>query len=260
MLARPAISDDFAAKPGPMLDDKTWVVDIRLSYNVRAVSPDAALGAVLPLIALGRDRYGPQPDIADYTVHERQQSTVESSPGRPDSGLSKTMYTAKEVAELLHISTASVYEKIPCMRIGGSRRYSRAVIQEILERGSIPEPPPRPPPVYHERRRPERPAKVTSRVPAPPKPFMTIAEVGKMLRLSKYKVRQLLDARKIHYFEIQGGDRRIRRDAVEHYVNGGTPREYVEKQIAEAEADPTFRDDPEMLAEIAAKWREDWPE
>jgi hypothetical protein len=32
----------------PVLDDKTRVVDIRLSYNVRAISPDTALGAVLP--------------------------------------------------------------------------------------------------------------------------------------------------------------------------------------------------------------------
>ena len=42
-----------------MLDDKDWVVDIRLSYTVRSISPDAALGAVLPLLALGPYRYSP---------------------------------------------------------------------------------------------------------------------------------------------------------------------------------------------------------
>jgi hypothetical protein len=35
-----------------MLDDKNWLVDIRLSYNVKAISPDAALGAVLPSFRL----------------------------------------------------------------------------------------------------------------------------------------------------------------------------------------------------------------
>jgi len=99
-----------------MLDDKNWVVDIRLSYNVRAQSPDAALGAVLPLISLGRDRYGPQPDVADYTVHERLEIQNESPATRSDPGLTKSVYTAKEVAELLNISTASVYEKIPAYR------------------------------------------------------------------------------------------------------------------------------------------------
>jgi len=55
-----------------MLYDKDWLVDVRLSYRVRAASPDAALGAVPPLLRLGRDRYRPQPDVADYTVRERQ--------------------------------------------------------------------------------------------------------------------------------------------------------------------------------------------
>lgn len=243
-----------------MLDDKTWVVDIRLSYSVRAYSPDAALGAVLPLIALGPDRYGPQPDVADYTVHERVEALTESPSPTSQPGLSKTVYTAKEVAELLHISKASVYEKVPCMRIGGSRRYSRAVIQEILERGIVSDPPPRPTPVYHERRRPEKPAKVVTKATPPrPKPFASVAEVARMLRLSPSKVRQLLDDQKIHYFGAYGR-RQIRRDAVEHYVAGGTPRQFVEKMIADGEKAGYFKDDPESLQQVVEQWRAAWPE
>jgi excisionase family DNA binding protein len=242
-----------------MLEDKDWVVDVRLSYRVKAASPDAALGAVLPLLSLGRDRYGPQPDVADYTVHESLHLAAETSPKALPPGLSKSVYTAKEVAEILNISTASVYEKIPCMRIGGSRRYSRAVILEILERGSIPEPQ-RPVPVYHERHRPEKPPKVVSKAPPIPKPFMTISEVAKTLRLSPYKIRQLLDAKKIHYFETQGGGRNIRRDAVAHYVNGGTPRQFLERVLAESQDAGQFRDDPTKFERIAAEWRAMWPE
>ena len=241
-----------------MLVDKDWIVDIRLSYRVRAHSPDAALGAVLPLIALGRDRYGPQPDIADYTVRERAEITTDP-PVTSHPSLTKAVYTAKEVAEILHISTASVYEKIPCMRIGSSRRYSRAVIQEILDRGSLPEPPPRPTPVYHERRQSEKRAKVVSKTPAPNEPFATVTEVGRMLRLSPYKVRQLLDAKKIHYFETNG-HRNIRRDAVEHYVAGGTPRQFVERLIADTEKAGKFKDDLETLQQIAEQWRAAWPD
>jgi len=243
-----------------MLDEKEWVVDVRISYNVKAISPDAALGAVLPLLSLGRDRYGPQPDVADYTVHERPSSAAPSVLPTTHPGLSKSVYTAKEVADLLNVSKATVYEKIPCMRIGGSRRYSRAVIQEILERGHVPEPPPRPAPVHHERRRPEKAAKVASKASPRPKAFMTVAEVAKTLQLSTHKVRQLLEARKIHYFEGEGGAKQIRHDAVEHYVNGGTPRQFVERIVADGEKAGHFRDDPEALRRIADEWRAAWPE
>jgi excisionase family DNA binding protein len=244
-----------------MHDDKNWVVDVRLSYSVRAHSPDAALGAVLPLISLGRDRYGPQPDVADYTVHERQESVREPTTPAAQSSLAKSVYTAKEVAVFLNISTASVYENIPCMRIGGSRRYSRTVIQEIMDRGSAPkpDPPPQPTPVYHERRRPEKPAKVISKAQPREKPFMKISEVAKMLRLSPPKVRQLIDAKKIHYFEIQGGGRQIRRDAVEHYIKGRTPREFLEHVIAEGDKAGLFKDDPESFGKVVEEWRAAWP-
>jgi len=200
-----------------------------------------------------------QPDIADYTVHERLSPAADSSSKSVPPGLSKSVYTAKEVAEILSISTASVYEKISCMRIGGSRRYSRAVISEILERGSIPESE-RPLPVYHQRRRPEKPAKVVSKAPPAPAPFMTVNEVAKTLRLSPYKVRQLLDAKKIHYFERQGGGRNIRRDAVEHYVKGGTPREFIERVLTEGMDAGHFRDDLGSFERIAEQWRAAWPE
>ncbi len=168
----------------------------------------------------------------------------------------------------MNVSVASVYGKILSMRIGGVRRYSRAVIQEILEKGSVPEPSPRPTPVHHERHRPATPAKVVSRnsrarEPEPEterKRPLTIREVAKMLRLSPYKVSQLVEAKKIHYIEFGNGKKYFRPDAVEYYIAGGTARQFVEKVIADAESDPRFRDDPDAVARFAAEWREEWPE
>jgi excisionase family DNA binding protein len=242
-----------------MLDDREWTVEIRLAYTVNAASPAQALGAVLPLLSLDRDRYGPQPEIADYTVRERSAVPSPAADNAPPSGLTKSVYTAKEVAEILHISTASVYEKIPCMRIGGSRRYSRTVILEILEKGSVPDPPPLPVAIYDERQQPEKPAKVASKAQRPQKPFATVTEVARMLRLSASKVRELLDAKKIHYFETDGR-RQIRRDAVEHYVAGGTPRQFVERMIADGEKAGYFKDDPESLQQVVDQWRAAWPD
>jgi hypothetical protein len=101
-----------------MLDEKLWTVDIRLSYSVRAASPNIALGAVLPLLSLGRDRYGAQPEIADYTVHERQQPTAQAPAHPAPPTVTKPIYTAKEIAEILEISVSSVYGRIPSMQIG----------------------------------------------------------------------------------------------------------------------------------------------
>lgn len=47
-----------------MLGDKEWTVELRLAYCVKAASPDQALGAVLPLLSLSRDRYGLNPVFA----------------------------------------------------------------------------------------------------------------------------------------------------------------------------------------------------
>ncbi len=47
-------------------------------------------------------------------------------------GLKKAVYIAKEVADILGMSVHTVYEKLPSMRIGKLRRYSRATVLDWI--------------------------------------------------------------------------------------------------------------------------------
>jgi excisionase family DNA binding protein len=132
-----------------MNEQRDWIVDVRVSYRVEAASPDQALGAVLPLLSLGRERYGPQPEVADYTVRERPTApaAVNSAYGEPAAHeLSKPIYTAAEVAEILGVGKATVYQRLPSIRIGGTVRFARATLQHILEHGLDEKPPESPKP------------------------------------------------------------------------------------------------------------------
>lgn len=245
-----------------MIEERLWLVEIRLAYDVQADSADRALGAVLPLVSLGPDRYGPQPQVADYTVRERAstQDAVKESGDRMH-GLTKAVYSADEVADILDVGRSTVYTLVPCVRIGRARRYARAAILEVLEHGL--ERPQRPEPVryvrpprqatklrpqneHHERKRPESAT-------------VTITEGARMLRISLAKFKQLIENRKIFYYESLG-KRSIPRRAVEMFVNGETPRAYVEAQIAYAMSQSSWEKDRADLEPIIEKWRAEWPE
>lgn len=246
-----------------MLEQTSWTVEIRLAYDVNAPSADQALGAVLPLVSLGVDRYGPQPKIADYTVRELSgRAQTATATADPLHGLTKAVYTAKEVAEILHVSVHTVYSRVPSMTIGGARRYTRPAVLTVLERGvergAKPEQPAMA--IYDRATRYNRPAKIVQ--PKREKQdsrFLTIKEAANMLRISPHKMRQLIDERKIFYFESYGR-KTISREAIQHYLGGQSPRAFVEKQIAEAKDDPNWKNNLEGIERVAAEWRAKWPE
>lgn len=245
-----------------MLDQRNWTVEIRLAYDVNAISADQALGAVLPLVSLGPDRYGPQPKIADYTVREVANTAPTVTPAAdPLHGLTKAVYTAKEVAQILHISVTTVYAKVPSMTIGGARRYTRAAVLNVLEHGIERDAESqRPTRVYYDRRmRPEKPAKIVRpKREKADSPFVTIAEAAKILSISKYRMRQLIEAKKIYYHDSYGR-KSVSREAIDNFIAGRSPRAFVEKRLAEVRDDPVFRT-PEEFKEFADEWLAKWPE
>ena len=118
-------------------------------YTVKAGSLPQALGALLPLLSLDRDRYGPQPEIADYAERERSAALTPAADEPPPSGLTKSVYTAREVAEILHISKASPNRSRPTSRrrssetrvaspIRGDRPARFSLIDALLERYARP--------------------------------------------------------------------------------------------------------------------------
>ncbi len=244
-----------------MMGEQDWIVEIRLAYTVKAGSPDEALGAVLPLVSLGRDRYGPQPEIADYTVREHPKEAIVVSTTDSTQGLTKAVYTAKEVAEILGMSVHTVYEKLPSMRIGKLHRYSRAAVLDVMEKGVQPKPPEVPERVlYRGRRRAEASARVTEKEkPKADAPLLSVPDAAKLLRLSSYKLRQLLDAKEIYHMK-SGRKIMIPRVAAENFVNGLSPRAFVEARLREARDDPTWKDMPEELERFATEWRAEWPD
>jgi len=245
-----------------MQEARNWTVEIRLAYDVMANSADQALGAVLPLVSLGPDRYGPQPKIADYTVREISGDT-KSIPASTDPvhGLTKPVYTAKEAAGLLGISLNLVYSRIPSMSIGRLRRYSRAAILNVLEHGIERDvEPQRPVRVSYDRpMRREKVAKVViAKSEKTKSPVVTIKEAAKLLRISPYKMRQLVEAKKIYYHDDYG-KKYIPREAIKHFTDGRTPREFVVRRLAEVKDDPVFTT-PEDFEKFAAEWLAKWPE
>jgi hypothetical protein len=245
-----------------MLEQRSWKVEIRLAYDVTAGSAEQALGAVLPLLSLGPDRYGPQPRIADYTVREiatEAPSTV--ARGDPLQGLTKPVFTAKEAAAILGLSLNSVYTRIPSMNIGRLRRFTRAAILNVIEHGVESEPMPIPEPVrYHRPRHQEKPAKVMG--PAPEKlesPILTLKAAANLLRISRSKLIQLLDEMKIYYSNSYGR-RTIPRQAVQNYIDGLPPRAFIEKELSAAKDHPMWRNDLKGLEDFAKEWRAKWPD
>ncbi|HXM17888.1 MAG TPA: helix-turn-helix domain-containing protein [Candidatus Tumulicola sp.] len=245
-----------------MLESKDWTVEIRLAYDVKASSAEQALGAVLPLLSLGPERYGAQPRVADYTVREiAPEALAVLTTDDPLQGLVKPVYTAKEAAQILGISLNNVYTRIPSMSLGRLRRFSRAAILRVLEHGVDREPEPKPEPIRHDRTlRREMPAKIVrSRRQKTESPVVSITEAARMLRISAAKVRQLLEQRKIYYSEYSGR-KTMPRQAVQNYIDGLTPRAFVEAELVGAEDDPMWRNDREGLEQFAAEWRAQWPD
>ncbi len=48
------------------------------------------------------------------------------------------MLFAKEVAAMIGISVDSVYRHVPCIRIGGTIRYSEADVKEFVAKNKLP--------------------------------------------------------------------------------------------------------------------------
>lgn len=245
-----------------MFEERNWTVEICLAFDVNAASADQALGAVLPLVSLGKDRYGPQPRIADYTVREHAVESHRASADDKLHGLTKAVYTAKEVAAILHVSLYTVYSRVPSMTIGGSRRYTRAAVLNVLEHGvsrdSEPQTPARA--VYDRPMRAVKPAKVVRlKRDKSETPFLSVKSAAELLRISPYKLRQLLDEKKI-YYNGEGRQRFIPREAIENYTKGLPPRAFVEQRIAEARVDPSWKGQLEDLEVAAANWLSQWPE
>jgi len=78
-----------------------------------------------------------------------------------------------------------------------------------------------------------------------------------MLRLSYSKAKELFDSRKI-YSADSYGKRLISRDAVEHYLKGGTAREFAEMLIDRAKNDPYYKDKQQMVEDFAREIRDKW--
>jgi excisionase family DNA binding protein len=172
------------------------------------------------------------------------------------------MYTAKEIAAILNLSVATVYQRIPGMRIGDARRYSRATVLDVIQNGVAMEPRPEAPQrVQYERRGRVKhlPRVVAKRPEKIESPTLTIKEAGKLLHLSPSKVRQLLEQRRIYHVR-EYGKTTIPRDALQFFIDGQSPRDFVEKLITYARNNPSWQKDINLLEEAAAKMRAEWSE
>lgn len=200
---------------------KRFTVGLELSYTVDAESADAALRAVLPLV---RDAESVAYKIREETA---RPIAISETHAEPFAELTKSVYNVNEVAAILGISRNAVYERVPCIRVGSRRLYPRATIVGVLQNGLKREEAP-----IRELRRPHRratpaPARIVKKSPpldaaaAELPKRLTMKDAAAMLRLSYLKARELFDARKI-YSADSYGKRLISRDAVDHYLKGGT--------------------------------------
>ncbi len=88
--------------------------------------------------------------------------------------------------------------------------------------------------------------------PSLSKTVYTAKAVAEILYISTASVYE-----KNHYFEVDG-QRRIRRDAVEHYIAGGTPQQFIERVIADGEKGGYSKDDSDAMQLLAEQWRAAW--
>lgn len=237
---------------------KRFTVGIEHTFTVEAESADAALRAVLSMV---RDA-----ESVAYSVREIAPTPIEARDGA-HANLKKSAYKAQEVAELLGISRHSVYERIPCIRVGSRRLYPRAAIVDVLQNGlKSKEPTIQEAPRSRRYTAPPKSAKiptanqsvpmVAGALDARPKQF-TMKDAAVMLGISYSKVKELLDTRQIYYVESYG-KRILVKDSFEHFLNGGSAWQYAEMLIERGRNDPNFKNDQGIVDKVAQEMRETW--
>lgn len=212
---------------------KRFIVEVHSSFTVEADAPDSALRAVLPIVAGAENvNFGVREAVATPPRLETQTE--------PYVHLTKSTYKVNEVAEILGLSRNLVYEKVPCIRVGSRRLYPRGTIVEILQHGLKSEEPAIRPVQHCWRESPQKPVKIvtseplqsgpTSKKKADDSKTLTMKQTAALLGVSYSKAKELFDSRRIYSVESYG-KRIILRSAVEHFLKGGTAREYVEGLI-----------------------------
>ena len=242
-----------------------YSVEIRTVYEVEADSADDALRRA----SIARQGDGAQ---IEYFVRLQRKAEALASPLRDDDqGLDKPVYTVAEVALLLRSSRSSVYELVrrgvKHIRMGRRVLIPRGSVAAILngevqlnEREVAPPPPP-----PHRRpqrvREPERaeiipPARERAkREPPKPKPFVSVTEAARMLRMPAPKLRELMAQRKI-FFSDDYGKQRIPLQAIENFANGLPAVALLEQNIAAHRAEGPLDDEMEEIAQkLLAEWR-----
>lgn len=231
---------------------KRYTVGLELSYTVEAESADAALRAVLPMV---RDA-----ESVAYRIREESAHPT-AMPAEPYANLTKSVYKGAEVATILGISRNSVYERVPCIRVGSRRLYPKATLVDILQNGLKTEDP-----TIRQARKPYRrgvphtPARIAKKTADEAESCprrLTMKSAAELLRLSYAKAKGLFDSRQIYYADSYG-KRIVLRDAIEHYLKGGTALQYVEKLIEGAINDPYYKDKQELVEDFAREMRSKW--
>ena len=245
---------------------KRYLVEVRLSYDVRADTADEALRLVSPAIQ------DDETIAVEYSVRERHESAPQIEPKSPElHGLTKPVYTVTEAASVLGTSRSSVYEL--ARRSASNTRLGRRVLiprntlvaflngELPLKEQAAPAPvtPSRP-----MRRNPVKkstlPEAVTpvrrqpQKQEVKEKTSVSITEAAGILHISTSRLRELMDQRKIYYTDYYG-KRTIPKKAIENFVNGLPAITMLEENIAYYRANNQM--DAEM-EEIAAKLLAEW--
>lgn len=249
---------------------KTYLVEARLTYEVRANTADEALRLVSPFTqdarALG----------VYYSVGEKQETEPPKESNALDfHGLTKPVYAVPEVASLLGTSRGSIYElaRRAGIRLGRRVLIPRRAIAAFLN-GDFPLPEraieasvPTKRPLRHSNptKRSTSPEVVTVRQQRRQKEVkdkvsVSITEAARILHISTSQLRELLDQRKIYYTEYYG-KREIPRKAIENFVNGLSAITVLEDNIAHYRANNQMDDEMEKIAaKLLAEWKIDSPE
>lgn len=232
-------------------------VGLEVWLTVEAESPDAAIRAMRHKV--------PDAESIKYSVCEEAERLAAQTAtlAEPYSDLTKCVYKVHEVAEILGISRHSVYERVPCIRVGSRRLYPKATLIDILQNGlktkgvAITEVQ-----TTDRGRTSLGPAHVvrnsaaeTTEIPAIKR--LTMKDAATMLRLSVSKTKELFDTKKI-YCSDSYGKRVLQPQAIEHYLAGGTALQYVEMLIQRARSDPYYNDKQDIVDRFELEMREKW--
>jgi excisionase family DNA binding protein len=245
---------------------KRFLVEARLTYEIEAPAADDALRLLSASI---NDHNAVN---VEYLIRPQLEVAPPALAVRADNhGLDKPVYTVAEVASVLGSSRGSVYELvrrgIKSIRMGRRVLIPRGTVASILngevglnEREASPPPPP-------PRRRPQRvrePERAeiippvrerAKREPTKPKPFVSVTEAARMLRMPAPKLRELMAQRKIFYSDDYG-KQRIPLQAIENFANGLPAVALLEQNIAAHRAEGPLDDEMEAIAQkLLAEWR-----